>query len=100
MDFIAMAEVLEAQAASLRRHAASIANEGQASLPLAEPEAGWVREWNEEGQPVATYGKLVEVELRGGARREGPAAAFVWEWADEANDPSDIVAYRVVADAE
>lgn len=93
-----MAEVLEAQAASLRRHAVAVATDGQAELPLADDSDGW-HEWSGgDGEPAAAVGKHVEIQLRDGRLSKGPADA--WEWAHVANgeEPEgDIVQWRLSA---
>lgn len=96
MDFIAMAEVLEAQAASLRRHAATIANEGQASLPLHDAEPAWI-DWVGGDEPPVPTGTLVDIRFRDLPPELGrPADVYVWSHED-LDDGSEIVAYRVSA---
>lgn len=97
MDFIAMAETLEAQAASLRRHAAELAAEGQGALELETPTAGEWKPWEGGDQPPETYGKIVDVELRDGETISGPASALVWP-VDENQNGRDIVKWRISAE--
>lgn len=98
MDFIAMAETLEAQASALRREAARIAAVGQAELELAPAEPEWIV-WEGGEQPPETYGKTVDYKLRNDGETIGyPAAAINWSWDDSGPDPFDIVAYRISAD--
>jgi hypothetical protein len=92
MDFIAMAETLEAQAAALRRYASR--DTETAPLPLEPQEAEWV-EWTGGDQPADTYGKWVDYHLREGVEGTGPSGALTWDHQDAA---SDIVAYRLSAE--
>lgn len=97
MDFIAVAETLEAQAAALRRHAAALANEGQATLEL-EPTDEWIEGWAGGEQPPETYGKNVDLRFRSGYLEVG-VPAHAWQWGHVNKDTnSDIVAYRISAE--
>ncbi len=92
MDFLAMADVLEAQAASLRRHAAAIANEGQASLRLGD-EAPWI-DWAGGDEPPVPGATLVEISTRQGVSIL-PANAV--NWAHNGGNFYDVLAYRLAA---
>jgi hypothetical protein len=101
MDFIAMAETLEAQAASLRRHAAELAAEGQGALELEAPVVGEWRDWEGGEQPPESFGKVVDVQLRDGYEMRGPASAL--EWLPGAGPSKtavrrDIIAWRISAE--
>jgi hypothetical protein len=105
MDFIAIAETLEAQAASLRRHAAELAAEGQGALELDVPAAGGWHEWEGGDTPPAeAMGRNVDVQLRDGDVISGPAAALTWGWEHNAaahpenEGRRDIVEYRISAE--
>lgn len=84
-----MAESLETQAASLRRHAATLANEGQGALEL-EPQ--WL-DWAGGDEPPVPGATIVEWEARDGERALAPANALSWAHHDHR---LDIVKYRVV----
>lgn len=101
MDYIAMAETLETQAASLRREAARIAQADQAELPL---EGEW-RDWNgDDGPPAETAGTVVDVQLRDNDTITGPANALTWSWEFNAQahpenaGGRDIMRYRIAAE--
>lgn len=100
LDFIAMAETLEAQAASLRRAAAQLAQEGQAELELEVPgEPEWHKWEGGDGPPADATGRNVHVRTVGGEEFHGPADAWVWsaglgesqiaEWRLSADQPAD-----------
>lgn len=99
MDFIAMAETLEAQAASLRRHAAELATEGQGALELDTPPHAF-QSWTGGEQPEETFHKYVDVLTRGGRVMNGYAAdVLVWRHHTRAADSGeDIVQWRLSAD--
>jgi hypothetical protein len=101
MDFIAMAETLEVQAASLRRHAAELAAEGQGALELEAPVAGEWRDWEGGEQPPESFGKVVDVQLRDGYEMRGPASALEWlpgAGRLENGGTRDIVKWRISAE--
>lgn len=87
MDYIAMAETLEAQAASLRREAARVASEGQTELELAAAPV-WM-EWSGGEAPPDAAGKFVDVRTRDEDEFFNmPSAVVTWR---HHNDPSDVV---------
>lgn len=93
MDFIAIAETLEAQAASLRREHARQAAAELPQLPLGD-------EWHDHDgsdAPVATYGKHVDVVYREGQRPGDTAPASVLSWTHDGG-PHDIVEWRLSAE--
>lgn len=101
MDFIAIAETLEAQAAALRRHAATLANEGQAALPLAEPQEHPWNDWmGGDGPPAEARGKYVDIVFGSGWTETGvPADVYNWSHVD-ADDIHfhEIKRYRIAAE--
>lgn len=89
MDYIAMAETLEAQAASLRREHARLAAAELPQLPLGD---GWrAHPGGDHEQPPETYGKNVDVKDER-TIWTGPAAAVGWtmpcEWRLSAEQPA------------
>jgi hypothetical protein len=95
-DLLAIAETLEAQAASLRREAARIAAAGQAELEL-EPQAEW-RDHDGSEQPTGTYGKNVDVALRDGEEWTGPANVCAWQHDPEHPENGQIARWRLSAE--
>lgn len=85
-----MAETLEAQAASLRRFAATAANEGQGTLPL-DTNDGW-HDHDGAEQPTATHGRNVLLRFRNACEDVAPADVMDWSHSDSCHD---IVAWRL-----
>src|SRR5690349_17013312 len=82
VDYLAMAEILETQAASLRREHERLTASGQQSLELDAPGDTEWHEWDGGEQPPETYGRNVDVKLRDGYEMSGPAGAITWEHHD------------------
>lgn len=83
MDFLAMAQVLEAQAHALRRHAAA-----QPEPPPAAPEPNPWNDWlGGDAPPREARGKHVDIVFGNGCEeRSVPADAYDWSHVD----PDDI----------
>ena len=94
MDYIAMAETLEAQAASLRREAARIAQADQAELPLND---AW-HDHDGSEQPNGTYGKYVDIKLRDGEEWTGPANVVHWVRDNEHPENGHVAAWRLATE--
>lgn len=92
MDFIAMAETLEAQAALLRQYAAT----------QVSADDVWFDWAGGDEPPENARGKVVEIAMRAGISTEGPAESYGWAHPhmDYTTKPlaGDIVRYRIAAE--